>query len=1063
MVKKNPGNILGKRIQAQNSSILIRKFVIYSIILFIIILVTGSFAFMTSMQKSAKVNKGHEISQLLTIKHMELESHVKSQVATVRKLANSPFVKRYFANPYNLTFQRLAVEEIHSYRQDETFKGGIFWINDKDRIFHFGDDKLQYLIDIKDPSNYWYNMTLYETKEYNLNINFNSEMNQIKLWINAPVFDDNQKPIGMLGTGIELMNLFDMIYDDIQDKTSFYFFNAKGEITSARNVQLVADKKQITEEVNNLRPDIDIGIDILTMAKNLPPGKIKYWTVPGGVIAIGNIPKLEWFSAAFSSSGIDDYKNDITKLFIVTNLVIMLLFITADVFIIKFIKHLYRIMESLEQASKAKSDFLAKMSHEIRTPMNAITGMAELALREELPVGARENIFTIKQASANLLSIINDILDFSKIEMGKMEIIQADYLFSSLINDVISIIRMRVIDSKIYFVVNIDCNIPNALSGDETKLRQIMLNILNNAVKYTEKGYVSLTVMGEITDENYVNLTIEIVDSGKGIKQENIGKLFDSFTQFDLESNKGIEGTGLGLPITRNLVKAMGGDISVHSDYGVGSVFTVTLPQKICDPKPLAIVENPDEKSVLIYENREIYADSIVCTIDNLGVSCTLVSNDSDFSEKLASGKFAFTFIASTLYENVKGIYKKLESKVQMILLADFAETFAAQNLSVLSMPVNSISVANILNGVSDNFSYSQSAETAVRFIAPSVTALIVDDVSTNLNVAKGLLSFFEIRTTLCKSGMEAIEAITSKKYDLVFMDHMMPEMDGIEATSRIREMGNRDTYYKDVPIIALTANAVSGTKEMFLKNGFDDFLSKPIDMLKLSALLTKWIPKEKRKKHVLKNGAADTDKEVDVNQTLKIEGLDVRKGLTLTGGTLENYLQTLAVFLRDGQEKIKEIQTVLEADDLHLYVTYVHALKSAAANVGATKLSELASTLEQAGRQKNMNFIHNNSNKLLSDLEVIIANISAAIKANKRDGQTDSIDKALLNAELSKLKTALDDVNPAAINDAVKNLQQFTQSLKTGEAVENILRHTLVGEYDEATSVINTLLEDEI
>jgi CheY-like chemotaxis protein/HPt (histidine-containing phosphotransfer) domain-containing protein len=694
--------------------------------------------------------------------------------------------------------------------------------------------------------------------------------------------------------------------------------------------------------------------------------------------------------------------------------------------------------------------------------MNAITGMAELALRENLPPEARENIFTIKQASANLLSIINDILDFSKIEMGKLEIVSGDYLFSSLINDVISIIRMRVIDSKIRFVVNIDCNIPNALFGDETKNRQVMLNILNNAVKYTEKGYVSFTVLGEIIDENYVNLIIEVVDSGKGIKPDDIDKLFDSFTQFDLENNKGIEGTGLGLPITHNLVKAMGGDISVHSEYGVGSTFTVTLPQKISDPKPLASVEKPDEKSVLIYETREIYADSIVCTIDNLGVNCILVSTDSEFYEKLLSGNYAFAFVASKLYENVKGICSKIESNIKIALLADFAEAITFQNLSVITMPVNSISAANILNGVSDSFSYSESTETAVRFIAPNAMALVVDDVGTNLSVTKGLLSFYQIQTKLCKSGMEAIEAISSKKYDLVLMDHMMPEMDGIEVTAQIRAMGDKDTYYKEVPIIALTANAVLGTKEMFLENGFDDFLSKPIDMLKLNTILEKWIPKEKQSKSMFESSFTAADIENGINQTLEISGLDVKRGMAMAGESIEKYMQTLAVFLRDGLEKTSEIKTALEMGNLNLYTTYVHALKSAAANVGADKLSEIAQTLEIAGKQKNLAFIQIHNTKLLSTLKSIMADIGNALKAYKRVEQNDSFDITLLNTILVKLKNALDNVNPAAIKEAVRGLQSFSHSPRIGDAAENILRNTLIGEYEEATSIINTLLQDE-
>jgi PAS domain S-box-containing protein len=503
--------------------------------------------------------------------------------------------------------------------------------------------------------------------------------------------------------------------------------------------------------------------------------------------------------------------------------------------------------EAAKAASRAKSGFLAKMSHEIRTPMNAIIGMAELAMRAKDLNNAREHIITIKQAGSNLISIINDILDFSKIETGKLEITPAEYLFSSMINDVINIIRMRAVDTQIRLLVNIDSKIPDALTGDEIRIRQILLNILGNAVKYTEKGFVTLTVYGEPINENNINLIMEIMDTGKGIKQEDLNNLFIEYKQLDQESNRGIEGTGLGLTITRSIVVAMGGKIDVYSEYGKGSCFTVTLPQAVRSPKPLAQVENPDNKKALIYEKREIFADSIVLTIDNLGVKSTVVSTDSEFFELMKKQKFDFIFISFELYTKNKEEILKYESEVKIVILTEFGETIQDKKLNVISMPAHSISIANILNGKSDTFSYDDNNELIVSFTAPQANILVVDDIITNLNVAKGLLSPYETQITLCKSGMMALNAIKTNRYDVIFMDHRMPEMDGIETTQHIRAYGGEDPYYKDVPIIALTADAVSGVKEMFLENGLNDFLSKPIDTIKLNSVLEKWIPREKQ------------------------------------------------------------------------------------------------------------------------------------------------------------------------------------------------------------------------
>jgi len=701
-----------------------------------------------------------------------------------------------------------------------------------------------------------------------------------------------------------------------------------------------------------------------------------------------------------------------------------------------------------EAASKAKSDFLAKMSHEIRTPMNAIIGMAELALRENKPDIIREHIITIKQAGANLLSIINDILDFSKIESGKLEIIPGHYQFSSLINDVVSIIRMRVVDSNLSFVVNIDCNVPNSLFGDETRIRQILLNVLSNAVKYTKKGFVSFSVSGEITEET-VFLTIDVTDTGNGIKPEDLKKLFGEFVQIDSASHKGIEGTGLGLVITKKLVNAMGGNISVQSEYGKGSTFTIMLSQKICSPEPLASIENPEEKSVLVYEPNKIYTDSIICTVDNLGVTCQRAENDYELREKLQTKDYTFLFVSHSLLMNAKAMTRELKSKTKIVVLAEFGNATADMNLDVLAMPVHSISVANILNGVSGRFSYSAKEGVSVaRFVAPKARILIVDDIGTNLKVAEGLMLPYKMQMDLCLSGSAAIEAVKKHPYDLVLMDHMMPQMDGIEATKHIREVG-----YTELPIIALTANAISGIKEMFLENGFNDFLSKPIDTVKLNAVLAKWLPKEKQEKLDAKATGTDNSEEVEI----KIIGVDIKKGILLTGGTLKGYIQILAVFLKDGIQKIDEIRKSLETGNYSLYTTYVHALKSALASIGASELSESAKALEFAGKQKDFAFIASNNSQFLIDFEVILSDIEKVLENGKKKEKT--VDFELLKSELNSLKEALKILDFAATDKIMDRLREFSQAGEIGDSIENILQSILVGEYDEAVVMIDALI----
>ena len=714
------------------------------------------------------------------------------------------------------------------------------------------------------------------------------------------------------------------------------------------------------------------------------------------------------------------------------------------------------LIESAKAASIAKSNFLAKMSHEIRTPMNAIIGMTELAIRETDPYAKNSHILTIKQAGSNLLAIINDILDFSKIETGKLEIVPVNYTFTSLLNDVISIIRMRIIDLQIRFAVNIDRNIPNKLFGDETRIRQALLNVLNNAVKYTEKGFVSLIVNGEIKDSSNITIVMEVMDSGRGIKENDIKNLFTDFTQFDLEKNRGIEGVGLGLSITNSIITAMGGSINVQSQYGKGSLFTLTIPQKYLNREVLASVENPREKKVLIYERRVLYANSIIFTIDNLDVPCELVTGDSELQDKLKNTKYSFLFISFQLYKRNKDTILQYGNNVKVVVLSEFGETIPDKNLSVLAMPVYSTTISNILNGITESFSYNNSTEVIARFTAPDAKVLIVDDINTNLKVAKGLLLPYKIEADLCKNGKEAVAAIQAHRYDLVFMDQKMPEMDGVEATGFIRNLGKTDAYYKDLPIVALTANAIAGTEDFLLKTGFNDFLSKPIDTVKLNLILEKWIPVEKQK--ILTQNVFDTIDE----KTVDIDGVDVSKGVSFSGGTMSGYMDTLTVFYDDGIKKINQIKTCLETDNLPLYTTHVHGLKSAAALIGADNLSALAKALEIAGDQGDMTYIEAHNPYFLQNMESLLDKINDFLITAAKNSKTETfINTEMLKSKLSELNTALVNFDAGGMNTIIESLLELTQDTDIHPAIRKISDKILISEYEGAAALVDTLLHN--
>jgi signal transduction histidine kinase/DNA-binding response OmpR family regulator len=718
-------------------------------------------------------------------------------------------------------------------------------------------------------------------------------------------------------------------------------------------------------------------------------------------------------------------------------------------------------------ASRAKSDFLASMSHEIRTPMNAISGMSELLLRRDLDDESKGYVRDIKQASSNLLSIINDLLDFSKIEAGRLEIIPVTYYLSSLINDVVNIIRMRLVEKPIRFYTNIDAAIPNMLSGDVVRVRQIFLNLLGNAVKYTEKGFISVTITQDQREENKVILRIVVEDSGVGIKPEDQRKLFGEFVQVDTHKNRSIEGTGLGLAITKRLCLAMGGDISVESEYGRGSAFTALVLQAIADARgaemPFAAVDNPGEKKTLIYERRVIYAKSVAWSLENMGVPHRLVTTLEDFTEALRAEDWYFVFSGYGLYNQIKPVMTQLEKEFPqkkgppLALMIEWGTEAYVPNVRFVSLPVQSLSISDVLNGAPDRRNYGESVFSGTRFTAPAARFLVVDDIATNLKVAEGLIAPYHAQVDTSLSGAEAVELVNRNIYDIIFMDHMMPGMDGVEAAAIIRE--SEGEYFKTVPIVALTANAVSGMREMFLSQGFNDFLAKPIDVSKLDDVIGKWLSREKQ---IKADGTRAPGKEAaSASPPLVIPGVDAAKGIAMTGGTLEGYRKVLAQFYKDAAERLPLLQHELGA--LPLFVTQVHALKSASATIGAAEVSAEAAELEAAGKAGDMAAIAEKLSQFREHLTKLIEGIRNVVVEEKREGesgepQTENAAKETVFNLLSTLRAALETKNMKEIDKLLEEIEQLPLDTETREQINAVSDKVLMGEYTEAIETINIL-----
>jgi signal transduction histidine kinase/CheY-like chemotaxis protein len=715
-----------------------------------------------------------------------------------------------------------------------------------------------------------------------------------------------------------------------------------------------------------------------------------------------------------------------------------------------------------DDASQYKSDFLARMSHEIRTPMNAIIGMSELALRTDPaadpagPAKAKEYVEGIKQAGYNLLSIVNDILDISRIEAGSLSISPASYTLSSLINDVVNVIRVRIVEKPIVFLVNVDSGIPNHLWGDESRVRQILTNLLSNAAKYTNEGFIRLTVRssplppedeGEFRKKLMLSFTV--ADSGIGVRGEDVAILFDNFVRLDPERNRDVEGTGLGLAITRSLCRAMGGDITVHSEYGKGSTFTASIPQRYWDEEPLAKVESPGEKRVLAYEQDILYADSIQRALNDLNVSVTMLTDRDDFFQDLDTGKYNFVFVTVDLADeaarHVLALQDQLgaEKRVSLVALAHLGELVSSQDIPAILMPAWAVPVANVLNhrAMLDRRTISRT-----RFVAPDARVLVVDDISTNLVVIEGLLAFYQAHIDMVGGGREAIALIKERQYDLVFMDHMMPGIDGVEATRIIRDLPG--AYFAKLPIVALTANAMSGMREQFLQAGFNDYLSKPIEIAKLDEIMLKWVPQEKqvRMESPLDDEDGGRDGGPGILEGRAAKGVDLAAGRQRYGRD-EVYLKVLKTYASETPALVERLRAVGE-ENLGAYGIMVHGLKGSTRGICAEAAGNLAADLELAAKRGDYEYVSRHNGPFLREIETLLGNLGEMLAGLEKPPADKRWEPAPDRALLRALLDAARQYRIQGMDEALSALEAFEYK-QDGELVR-WLRGQLDGlEYD--------------
>lgn len=700
---------------------------------------------------------------------------------------------------------------------------------------------------------------------------------------------------------------------------------------------------------------------------------------------------------------------------------------------------LVKNLEAINDSERSKEDFMANMSHEIRTPINTVCGLSEAVLSHSLPEDIRNNITDIRNSGNSLLSIFSDIFDFTDLNSGRMEIVSNNYNITSTINDIINMTASRTAGKKLELIVDFDAKIPAVLMGDEQKIKRAVMNIIDNAVKFTSDGGIIVRIRTR-HEEYGVNLIISVRDTGIGMNEESLEKLFTSYNQVDTKRSRRERGLGLGLPIAKAIVNKMGGFVSVQSEPRNGTEVQLVIPQGVVIEESAVSLSDPGKIGVMLYIDmnkyrysviRDGYAENIAKISEGLGINYVRCLSLSDVKRRIVKENYSHVFISWEEYCEDREFFEKLSNEVRVVLVLDrdHKESIADSKLMFVYKPFYVLSIAAVLSGRYDeSFGFKRRA----RFIAPDASVLVVDDNLMNLKVIEGLLRPYRINVHVAENGRQALKMIDSLQIDMVFMDHMMPEMDGIETFRELRRKPG--AYFRNVPVIALTANAIGGARDMFMIEGFSDYITKPIELSSLERVLYRFIPNEKiiKRSDIAENEHTEEAAFVS-DKDINIEGVDVQLGIGYCSENIGDYIDIVKIYYETGVKKIDELRRFFDEKDWKNYAILVHAVKSTSLNIGAVKLSKMAKRLEAAAKAKNESVIAEENNGMLAEYERVIAAIKNCpmIFNEENDGSSvrdsESSLRELTDKELSE---RLEKLRECIESYEIESVEQFLEGL---------------------------------